>query len=238
MARKWVTLLATLFIIAALCGCSEDRQEEGMEKSGNIIDQALSYMEEKYGESFTYVRPAGDSFSGTYMLMVSCESLPEREIQVEIADFQSDNPVFMDNYLALKYEADTRSFLQTCAEEAFGRAEVFYSAANGGQSASLPGDASFSAYLEDRRVSLTATVEVDGSGTDNVDFEARCVRLGKLATERGLRVYLTVIAVSNEEFGLLDMSEINRKILGEDFIYCNWVSNFDAEIDVEQAGKG
>lgn len=237
MARKWLALLALLVVMAS--GCTGEQRGTEMETSGsvNINDQALSYMEEKYGEPFAYVRPAGDSMSGAHQLMVSCESLPGREIQVEIADFRSDNPAFMDNYLAIKYEADTRAFLQDCAESAFGNAETFYSAADGGQSSVLSGDADFVTYLADQRISLNATVEVNGSGTDTATLEAKSIQLGQQAAAYGSRIYLTVIAVSGEEFGLLNMGELNQKVTQNDFIYCSRVSNFYGEIAVEQAGR-
>ena len=175
--------------------------------------------------------------SGTHKLMVSCGSLPEREIQVEIADFRSDKPVFMDNYLAVKYEADTREFLKNCAESVFGTAEVFYSAADGGQSSTLSGDADFVTYLADQRVSLNATVEVNGSGTDTATLEAKSVQLGQLATGHGSRIYLTVLAVSREKFGLLNAGDLNRTVSKNDFIYCSRVSNFYGEISVERVGR-
>lgn len=235
MARRWLALLALLVVMAS--GCAGERKGADVEKRGNINDLALSCMEEKYGEPFAYVRPAGDSMSGTRKLMVSCESLPEREIQVEIADFRSGNPVFMDNYLAVKYEADTRAFLKDCAESAFGTAEVFYSAADGGQSSALSGDADFVTYLADQRVSLNATVEVDGSGTGEADLEAKSIQLGQLAAGHGSRIYLTVLAVPHEKFGLLNAGDLNRTVSQNDFIYCCRVSNFYGEISVERVGR-
>lgn len=234
MARKLALLLALLFVVAGGCGCTGERQEEDM--SVNINEQALSYMEEKYGEPFLYARATGDSMSGTHTLMVSCESLPGREIQVEIANFRSENPVFMDNYLAIKYEADTRSFLRTCAENAFGNAEVFYSASAEGQSASLPSDADFYEYLADRRASLNATVEVNGTGIDPAELDKQCYEFGALVSRNGSKFYLTVVGVSSEEFGALDERDVHLIIGRETFLYCGWVSNFDEEIKVVRDG--
>ena len=210
-----------------------EQNNSGHTESGggrvNINNQALAYMEAKYGEPFTYVGAAGDSLSDTHKLLVSCQSMPEKKVLVEIEQFRSENPVFMDNLLAVKYEQKTRDFLLECAVHVYGEADVFYTATEEGQSPKLSGDASFSEFLADTRVPLIAAIEIkDSSRTSDTQSE----ELGRLLSASGANIYITLVAVDDNEFGTLDREALNEK-RGSN--YCVRISNLDGNIQIKKA---
>ena len=66
-------------------GCMEAEKNNEYSEYRGTFDGALEYMEQRYGEKFTYVKTHGSFMSYTHRgIMVSCESLPGKEIYVSI----------------------------------------------------------------------------------------------------------------------------------------------------------
>ena len=211
----------------------------GSENNGavkvSIDNQALGYMEKKYGEPFQYVSPSGDSLSGTHALIVSCESLPGAEILVEVQNFRSEeNRVFTDNYLAFKYEDQTREFLRNCASDVFGDVEVFYNVTEAGLSPDLPADADFAQYLADSKAPLQAWIEVKGNGFSSKN---QMQVFSDLISEKNSHYYFTVMVVQDGEFGLLDRDALSRKWVDQTFVCCAEINNSGATAVIDWIGE-
>jgi hypothetical protein len=84
-------------------------------KGRTINDGALEHLKEKYGEEFTYLKAWGSiKTAGVRQILVSCESMPGKEILVVINN--NDRPAtYHDNYMDYFYEAQTREFIRDVA---------------------------------------------------------------------------------------------------------------------------
>ena len=90
--------------------------------------EALTYMEKKYGEKFSYIGPHGSTNgSKTSSILVSCESLPGKEILVTYTRLDGGGFEFHDNYMAYYFEDDVRDLLEETAEKIYGECKAFYS---------------------------------------------------------------------------------------------------------------
>jgi hypothetical protein len=232
---KRAIIPAILFAVLLLggYGCMQNDPVRN-EPARNINDAALSYMEQKYGEEFEYAAPWGNSMSGTHELIVSCASLPGQEIVVQIENYKRDDKVFRDNYLAVKYRQQTADFVNDCAVEVFGRATIFYEAANDGLSSSLPADASFDEFLADTRVPLGVMIEVKAS---DLSSREQAEKVAKLIAERSAGFYLTLVAVDDDVYGALDRKSLNERIPSRQFVECASITWLDGELRTEWLGK-
>ena len=205
--RKVTALVLIATITMGVNGCM--RNITGQKKRQNINDAALEYMEQKYGEKFEYVAPWGDSMSGTHELLVKCDSFPEQNILVEIENYRSDDKVFSDNYLAVKYFEDTIGFLIGCANQVFSEATVVYDINKAALSSDLPANATFEEFLADTRVPLITAVVIK---TNDFSSEEQAQELAKLIAESSVDFHLTIAVVDDEDFGAYNRKTLNELI--------------------------
>ena len=200
---------------------SEQQSMEGLlnigKKKPSINEEALAYMEQKYGEPFQYAEAWGNSMSGTHELLVSCASLPDELILVEVRNFRKENKEFRDNYIAVKYKQETTDFLQDCASSVFGEANVYYEEERAGLSADLPADASFADFMTDKNIPWVVLIEIR---ENNFTSEDQVEQLAKHISASGPLYYLTVVVTAQEEYGTFDRKELRTKISLGDFIRC------------------
>lgn len=227
MKIKRILITALVMILAGgASGCMGERKQ-------NSNEAALAYMEQKYGEPFEYAGSWGNSLSGTHELLVRCDSLQDA-VLVEIENYRSDDPVFRDNYLAVKYEGETRAFLEQCALSVFGEAAVYYSAIRTGLSEDLAADASFEEYLADTRAPLSILVEVP-AGSFSSDDQARA--LGEAVAAAGCHFRLTLMVVEEGVYGTLDREALSEKIGLRDFVHCAEVRSLGSGLTVNWLGR-
>ncbi len=196
---------------------------------------ALTYMEQKYGEPFTYVSPWGNTLTGTYQCIASCASLPDAQVVVQVENVRTpEQRVFCDNFPAVKYGRQTVDFLQSCADETFGRARVHYEVAAEALSPDLPGDVSFEDYLADTRVPLVVMVEVSAG-----DFAGRdqAQQLAEKIAAAGPHFFLTVAVVPDDTYGSYDRKGLNRAIATGAVLQCGSLSVLDDGLTVEWTGE-
>lgn len=181
-------------------------------QSGDINTQVLEYLEQKYGESFEYSAPTGDSITGTRAMLVRCESLPEA-VYVEIENYRKADRVIRDNYIAIKYKQETIDFLDNCAAEEFCEANVFYSVTRSGLSPDLPPDASFDDFLKNSGVTLIGTIEVK---SENSKYKNQVEKFAKRVAESGVQYRFMIAIMTPDEFGIYDLDEIgDMMVFGE-----------------------
>lgn len=170
------------------------------------IERGLKYMQEKYGEEFTHVAPYGDSMSGTKEFLVTCASLPGEEILVQIENYRTDDPVFRDNYLAVKYQSQVIDMLKKSAATQGANVNVHYEARKDGQSENLPITATFEDFLLDGRAEAIAAIEIKASEyVDRNQIEQFCQN----CAANNSNMYLLVVVVHDEVFGSMSRSELD-----------------------------
>lgn len=92
------------------------------------VDDCLSYMNEKYNSEFTYIEDdRADQTAKTLKIFVQNESYPDGNIFVE-EELTNDGIRFHDNYIAVKYQQETKELLEEIASGQFGECRVIYTA--------------------------------------------------------------------------------------------------------------
>lgn len=235
MAKK--ILIAALLLAAIVVGgtgCMINR----ILNAGNtqaVNQQALAYMEEKYGETFTYSASYGNSMSGTREFLVTCDSLPGKQILVQVENFRSNDRVFRDNYLAVKYQDATISLFRGCFSDSYPDVNVFYEPTKQPQSAELSADAGFEDFLADWDNEMIVMIELKASeftGTAPMDEIAEKIAQScKLAT-------LTVVVVEDDVFGTLDRSGLNDCIFNKEYVARAKVYIENGGVSIDWSGEG
>lgn len=185
----------------------------------NINESALEYMEQKYGEKFEFVAPWGDSMTGNHELIVSCESLPDKDIIVKISNYRSEDKVYQDNYVAVKYCEETAEFLGQCANEVYGDSKVYYSVARRALSPELPADASFEEYLADEEAHIKADIVVKASSFTAKE-QVENVTDPILSVCKSKYVGVLVVMVDDAEYEFLDKETLREIIIRDQYVHC------------------
>lgn len=216
MMKRELILIFSLGILLGVSGC--------MGKKG-VNEAALAQMERKYGEKFTYAGPYGDSMSGTRQFMASCASL-DGLVLVEAENFRKGPVTYRDNYLAVRYRAETETFLRGCAEAEFGEAKVTYEVRPLALSEDLPANADLEQYLMEGGVPLSFIIEVkEGDFT----AEDQVLHTAERIAGSGAQFYMTLMVMEKEDYGTMDRKELNSAISHGGFVHC---------AKVEELGEG
>ena len=205
-------------------------------RARNSNDAALEYMEQKYGEKFEFVAPWGDSMTGDHELIVTCESLAGKDIIVKISDYRSEDRVFQDNYLAVKYYEETVSFLSQCANEVFGDSKVYYKVAKSALSPELPADASFEEYFADEEGFISAYIAVKASSFTSKEQVENVTEPILSACGAGYLCVLLVV-VDDAEYELLEEDTLTKKIVRRQFVHCARLTRQGSDIRFEWLGE-
>ena len=204
------------------------------EPTPSITEQALSYLQEKYAEEFTYAAPWGSSMSGSREFLATCSSLPGQTILVRIADFDSDDKTFSDNYLAVKYQQDTIRYFEDRACEFFTEARAFHEAGTNSLSAVLGAGTALDDYLMDASTEITIMVEVKASTVRSADQVQAMIDTLPMTSGK---IMLTLVAVDDELYGTLDRSGLNILMSrGEDY-YSLYVEISDGAARIDWPGE-
>ena len=201
MAKKIILAVIVAAMILGGTGCMFKNLEAN---TPSVNQLALGYLEEKYGEPFTYTAPWGSSYSGTRAFLVTCESLPGMSVLVQVENFKSENPVYSDNFLAVKFEAETREFFREEAEAVFGRVNVFYEASKFSLTGVGETGLTFEAFQARENNEIDVLVEVKAPIT-----ASQLQTLAESITPFRGNVTVTVIAVDDAAFGTLTRKELN-----------------------------
>ena len=179
-------------------------------------ERVLNYLENKYGEKFSYVGPAGDSMSGIHSFFVACESMPEKRILVEIDNYKEKSELIRDNYLLFKYYDDIYIMLLRELQAQFGDVVLYYLPGVSVPKANLPATASLDELLNDSGIIIAASAEVRASRLKSIEQVENAVRS---ITSRGCRYYLTFISIEEEQFSLLSNEELSNRASDKNFVH-------------------
>ena len=213
-------ILTVLFVLISLIGtgCLQKKTSQG-NNGRNTNDAALEYMEQKYGEKFEYEAPWGDSMTGTHELLVRCESLKGKDIVVAVSNYKSEDRVFQDNYLAVKYYDETVGFLNKCANDVFGDSKVYYDVARSALSPELPADASFEEYFADESGFISAYIAVKASSFTSEEQDEKVME--PILEACGARyIGVLLVVVDDAEYEILEEETLTKKISRRQFVHC------------------
>ena len=211
----FAVILLTAVIVGGT-GCMRTKQIITNEPKSNANELALAYMEEKYGESFTFLAPWGNSMSGNREILVTCESLPEEQILVQVENYKTDEAIYRDNYLAVKYQDEVIDFFKTTAAEFFGDINVFYTPSKQCVSADLPEDAAFTAFYADASTIIPVMLEISASRFS--DASAIESYLNTISDTQG-EISVSFVIVEDEVFGSLDRKGLSDLITMKNAVY-------------------
>ena len=162
--RKWFIALV-LIIAFVMEGCGNAVVLESNSKDINAL--AKEYLEERYGETFTYIGPWDQGFRSEKSMRYACDAIPGSTVLVVMDKRKEGGYDIYDNYLAWKYDAAVKDKVGMLAAAEFGAASVLSTVPNRVQKKEIPADATFEEYLSLADVPLSLTVEVpDKAFTD------------------------------------------------------------------------
>ena len=107
--KEVITGMTLLLAVAAgVSGCMA---------KGSVEKQMISYMENKYGDEFTYVRSYGSSIGQNrcYRVLESSR-YPGRDVLVCLVN-ENGKKVFLDSYLSLKYQPLAAELMKEVCKE-------------------------------------------------------------------------------------------------------------------------
>lgn len=202
----------------------------------NINDLALEYLERKYGEKFEYKQPCGNSMTGTRNFISSCGS--HGDVLVQIDNFKdTENRIFRDNYIAVKYEEETRNFIKEIFDKEFIESKVFYSAAEKALSEDLSADATFEQFLADPESRISVVIAIKKSNFSNDDqlkTVIEAILIPCAAKEISLRIYV----VEESEFDSYDINTHEEIVLDKKYTkYANLIRE-DGKTDLRIFSRG
>lgn len=208
LKRIIITAVLLAVIVMGGTGCMFNNLTK-TEKTPNVNDQALAHMEEKYGEPFIYADATGNSMTGTRKFFATCESLPGKQVLVQINNYKEENKTFLDNYLAVKYEETVKDYFHGCAAEVFGEANVYYEAHILSVSSDLPAETSFEEFYADESTLIVVMIELkESSYSSRQQLEDM---LAKIMNSQG-EVLITTVVVEDALYGTLDRRSLNIMI--------------------------
>ena len=187
--NRLILAAAALAAALAITGCS----------GGGLRGEMIEYMEDKYGEEFTFIDSTGGSLgSSEKQILVSSDRFPGEEILVShYDDGISDNGTFCDNYMAFEYEDAVLSGFEAAASAVYGNCTVIYEPVAMPLDPDVGPDTSLAEYMSDPASNLSAEIFVSDQQAGDRDAMLESFR-GQLQA-RGLCPGVTLLFVSPDE---------------------------------------
>ena len=177
MVKKHImaAMLAAILTMGGY-GCMEAEKNSGYSEYRDVNDGALEYMEQRYGEKFTYVRSHGSFMSYTDRgIMVSCESLPGKEIYVSISKKDGEERYY-DNYMEYYFARQVEDYIVGVAKNYFDDVsfEVSFSAVPIDPAIDLT--TTFEEYILNRRSAISGHMDINDSSEEIGESSEEIVR--------------------------------------------------------------
>lgn len=207
--KRVLCVLVCLLLCVSGCAVQQSIGGRSREESetADINEYVLSYMEQKYGEPFTYAGASGNSMTGTHELYVSCESLPDQRIKVVVDDYAGDTRTIRDNYLQYKYDDAIRAILEEAIERVFSDYVLYYAPTDAVPEEELMADATVEEVFNDAGTMLNVKVEVRSSELASIEKAEQCMTAieGYMA-----QYYFVFVSVDESDFGQYTNEELNE----------------------------
>ena len=182
--------------------------------------RACSYLERRYeNDKFIYEGMDSPVFALRKVLRFSSKEYPEHDVLVSV-----DWDILSDNYLSVQFEEDVQSYLETCVEEHFSDAEVYYQSPKEDLYTRLPSNATMIRYLQ-TSTSLHEVVVVVGEDELSSIEEVRALSENMNTFFRNYS--LRVVALADTD--ACDMDKARSRIEKGDYYACGLVFRYFGE---------
>ena len=143
----------------------EDNPFKG--KKGGANAGALAYMEEKYGEPFAYAKAWASSTPQKRQILVSCESMPGKEILVVI-DIAGKVESYRDNFMDVYFLPQTTEFFSQIASKYFDDFTIFVNDIRAPTEVSISCDTEFEEYITNENHPMIVNMDIADTNADSV----------------------------------------------------------------------
>lgn len=203
--RKSLLLLSVLLCFAVLSGCGASEAEQA----------AMDKMASDYGDTFSYEKREGDGF------LVKSDAL-DADVYVEAAE----DGEYQDNYLAVKYEGETKLYIEDCVAQFYDNAIVHFEAPQIGLTGGLSADADFASYMADSGAVLTGVIELrDSDYLTQFDVS----RMAGAMAMYGTAFDFDFVVLPDDVFDTLSLKEIQERIESGDVVaYADLIKQGDS----------
>ncbi|MCL2158150.1 MAG: hypothetical protein FWH48_01950 [Oscillospiraceae bacterium] len=169
-------MLAAVLLMGGY-GCMEMKKNSGYSEYRDVNDGALEYMEQRYGEKFTYIKAHGSFMSYTDRgIMVSCESFPGKEIYVSIVK-DGDEEKYYDNYMEYYFAGQVEDYIVDIAKNYFDDVSFEMSISTFRASSKLNLMTTFEEYMDSRNYFVSGHMDVGETTEETMhEFAAELVR--------------------------------------------------------------
>ena len=147
-------------------------------KKGGVNAGALAYMEEKYGEPFEYVKPWATNYPEKRQIIVSCGSMPGKEILVVI-DRSEKKESYRDNFMDVYFLPQTTEFFSQIARKYFEDFTLVVADVRAPSGEGISFDTNFEEYIQNGNRSRIVNMDIADTDEDAViDFLNELKTLG------------------------------------------------------------
>lgn len=201
---------------------------------GNVTEAGLDYLEQRYGQEFTYSAPWGVGYTNLSVKQFLARPAGEQEDVLVRAVYEDQGYTFQDNYLAVKYESQMRETLQDMADSAFEHAVVFYNVSYTVLSEDLPPDASFEEYCRDDRAGILGAVAISEPGFTQEQLQ----QFGQLVQDAGIQGLFRVAVLDDAQMHGIDLEQFDNALGAQAY---SWYFTLDVtkeRVEVTRSEKG
>ena len=196
--------LTVILLLSILSGC----------KNGYEQQMVYDYLEDKYGETFEYSSPWGNSLYGDHELFVTCDSL-DSSIYVLVKDYRETTRTFHDNYVAVMYEEQTEQFMRNCIGEFFSDFHLYYDTPFEPCADDLNKQSTFEEYISDQTYVMHISVAVP---IDSIESREQILKMAEELGSYGTRFRLMFSAQEITDYNSVtsdervDDNDLNDKV--------------------------
>lgn len=202
--RRLPLALTVILLLSILSGC----------KNGYEQQMVYDYLEDKYGETFEYSSPWGNSLYGDHELFVTCNSL-DSSIYVVVKDYRETTRTFHDNYVAVMYEEQTEQFMRNCIGEFFSDFHLYYDTPFEPCADDLNKQSTFEEYISDQTYVMHISVAVP---IDSIENREQILKMAEELGSYGTRFRLMFSAQEITDYNSVtgdervDDNDLNDKV--------------------------
>ncbi len=172
-------------VLIGVCGCMNTKYS---------YEDCIKYLESKYDEKFTYVKPFKDS---TMRLYFQSESHPGKNVLVD--SYVKDGSLeCYDNYVAVIFEDETRKAFEDISKKVYGECKTVYDVSDNEVLPEYMGkNTTFSEFVSDSKANLNFDILLK-PGYDAADKEAKLKKVYELLKEKNIVCVCEVYYTNND----------------------------------------
>lgn len=181
------------------------------DKNKALAEQALAYINEKYGREFTpvfYENP--DYLSTSRTIECITEGLDPENERVNLQIFYDDKgePYFLDDYFGYIVRPEMEAYIGDMVASEFPEYKVFREGNNVPKDGLGPNDTLEDVYRVKSTYRMTMKVYVNGDSTmSQAEYREKMERIEQKLLDSGHRYTMYIFAVSNEVYQSIDRYE-------------------------------